>query len=203
MQGGWHEVKQQRPMTDGITNLWCGVWTNHSHSVSSCYEKKLLGESVHPQQLCALTFDCLGIREIQKAKFCWENSYRKCPHKWSMGAEGIQDDPRSGKRSSVHNLWTVAMFLFFFNCGQRSSNSPKIYWDTNQTLHQDWGRKRSACIVCHTVSQGCHTLWSLHYDTVISKPILCLISHLPISFYFLKWKLTSKEEVSIPRTSRT
>jgi len=52
-------------------------------SVSSCYEKKLLGESVHPQQLWTLTYGCLSIKEIQKAEFCWENSYRKCLHKWS------------------------------------------------------------------------------------------------------------------------
>jgi hypothetical protein len=31
----------------------------------------------------------------------------------SLGAEGIQDDPRSGQRSTVQNLRTVAKFFFF------------------------------------------------------------------------------------------
>jgi hypothetical protein len=39
--------------------------------------------------------------------------------------------------------------------------------------------------------------------TVSSNPSYSLTSHFPIFFYFLKGKLTSKEDVSMPRTYRT
>jgi hypothetical protein len=89
-------------------------------------EEKSLGESVHPQQLCTLTHDFFGIREMQKAKFCWEISYRKCLRKrssylvhkslngliQSVWAQRVCKMILGVDSGQPFTTWTVAKFYF-------------------------------------------------------------------------------------------